>query len=186
MAKTLIALASHLENRFQRPAKLVVWAHNSYVGDARATEMGERGEHNIGQLIREAHPESSYLIGFSTYEGSVTAANNWGELPECKQVAPAMVGSYEALFHEVNRPRFLLHLSGHKGLEQALSVPRLQRAIGVVYRPDAEYLSHYFFARLPYQFDSLLHFDRTTAVIPLPPQSLSAAEEPLETWPEGL
>ena len=167
MAETLNVLANHLENRFNRPAKIIVWAHNSHVGDARATEMNDQGEVNIGQLAREHHDEDVYLIGFSTYEGTVTAASDWGAPAECKTINPGIEGSYEDLFHHVKHKNFLLDLRNNKEIEHYLHIPRLQRAIGVIYRPETERASHYFFSRLPYQFDSIIHFDKTTAVEPL-------------------
>lgn len=167
MVETLNILADHLENRFKKPAKIVIWAHNSHVGDARATEMGEQGEVNIGSLMREQHDMDTYLIGFSTYQGTVTAASDWDEPAECKQVSPGFEGSYEELFHHIKYKKFLLDLHANAKLEHYLHLPRLQRAIGVVYRPETERTSHYFFTRLPYQFDSIIHFDKTKAVQPL-------------------
>lgn len=166
MAETLNVLADHLEHRFNKPAKIIVWAHNSHVGDARATEMGERGEVNIGQLVREQHTDT-YSIGFSTYEGFVTAASNWDEPAERKKIVPGFSESYEELFHQLRYKNFILHLIGNDELDHFLKIPRLQRAIGVIYRPETERLSHYFFTHLPYQFDSLIHFDKTTALQPL-------------------
>lgn len=166
MAETLNVLADHLEHRFNKPAKIIIWAHNSHVGDARATEMGERGEVNIGQLVREQHTDT-YAIGFSTYEGFVTAASNWGEPAERKKIATGFSESYEELFHHLHYRNFILHLRGNEELDNFLKIPRLQRAIGVIYRPETERLSHYFFTQLPYQFDSLIHFDKTTALEPL-------------------
>jgi len=168
MTKTLNTLADHLEKKFNQPAKIIVWAHNSHVGDARATEMGEKGEVNIGQLVRENHDSNdTYLIGFSTYSGFVTAANNWGAPAEYKSVNPGMAGSYEELFHHLKYKNFLLDLNNNEQLEHYFHIPRLQRAIGVIYRPETERFSHYFFTHLPYQFDSIIHFDETTAVQPL-------------------
>lgn len=167
MMETLNTLSDHLENRFNKPAKIIIWAHNSHVGDARATEMGQKGEINIGQLVREQHDADTYLIGFSTYEGFVTAASEWDGPAETKPITPGLPGSYEALFHDVKYPEFLLHLTEDKQLEHFLNISRLQRAIGVVYRPETERLSHYFFTYLPYQFDSLIHLDQTTAIKPL-------------------
>jgi erythromycin esterase-like protein len=166
MTETLSVLADHLEDRFNKPAKIIIWAHNSHVGDARATEMGARGEVNIGQLIREQHT-NTYSIGFSTYDGSVTAASNWDEPAQRKKIVPGLRGSYEELFHQTAYKNFILHLSDNEELEHFLKIPRLQRAIGVIYRPETERLSHYFFTHLPYQFDSLIHFDTTNAVEPL-------------------
>lgn len=167
MAETLNVIADHLENIFAKSAKIVVWAHNSHIGDARATEAGERDEINIGQLVREQHDNNAYLIGFSTYTGTVTAANDWDEPYECKSVNPALDSSYEHVFHDTHNQNFLLNLRGNSQLEHFLQLPRLERAIGVIYRPDTERQSHYFFARMPYQFDSIIHFDITTAVKPL-------------------
>lgn len=166
MSETLNILVDYLEHNFNKPAKIVIWAHNSHIGDARATEMGEKGEVNIGQLIREQHIDT-YSIGFSTYDGFVTAASNWDEPAECKKIVPGLKGSYEELFHEVKAKNFILNLAGNEQIEHYLKIPRLQRAIGVIYRPETERQSHYFFTHLPYQFDSIIHFDNTTAVQPL-------------------
>lgn len=167
MAETINVLADHLENRFNMPAKIIIWAHNSHIGDARATEVSERGEINIGQLAREQHDRDTYLIGFSTNYGSVTAASDWDNPAECKKINPGLEGSYEELFHQVSHKNFLLNLRNNKELEHYLHIPRLQRAIGVIYRPETERESHYFFTKLPYQFDSIIHFDKTTAVEPI-------------------
>ncbi len=167
MAETLNVLADHLENRFGKPAKIIVWAHNSHVGDARATEMGARGELNLGQLVREQHDGHTYSIGFSTYEGYVTAASNWDEPSQKMKIKPGMPGSYEELFHEVRYKHFFLNLIDNPELEYFFKIPRLQRAIGVIYRPETERFSHYFFTYLPYQFDALIHFDKTNALVPL-------------------
>ncbi|KTC67938.1 erythromycin esterase [Legionella birminghamensis] len=167
MAETINVLADHLEHRFDKPAKIIIWAHNSHVGDARATEMGGQGEVNIGQLVREQYTDT-YSIGFSTYEGFVTAASNWDMPAECKKIVPGFEESYEELFHQLRYKKFSLHLIGNEEVAHYLKIPRLQRAIGVIYRPETERLSHYFFTQLPYQFDSLIHFDKTTALQPLP------------------
>ena len=168
MFETLNTLSDHLEKKFKKPAKIVVWAHNSHVGDARATEMGTNGELNLGQLIREYHDEGeTFLLGFSTYQGSVTAAYEWGGPAENKKVNPGLPGSYEELFHHVKYKNFLLDLKNRDKLEHLFKLPRLQRAIGVIYRPESERISHYFFTRLIYQFDALIHMDKTTAVTPL-------------------
>lgn len=167
MAETLNVLADHLETRFNKPAKIIIWAHNSHVGDARATEMGERDEFNLGQLVREQYDTHSYSLGFSTYEGTVMAASDWGRAGQKKQVTPGLPGSYEDLFHHVKYENFFLSLLKQEKLEHYLKIPRLQRAIGVIYRPDTERYSHYFFTQLPYQFDGLIHFDKTSAVQPL-------------------
>jgi erythromycin esterase-like protein len=186
MADTLEALASHLESSTPQGAKIVVWAHNSHVGDARATEMGEAGELNIGQLARERHPGETMLIGFSTFEGSVTAASNWGDPAERKRVRPGLPGSYERLFHDVAVPRFSLLTHELGPLRTRLREPRLQRAIGVIYRPDTERQSHYFHCRLADQFDAIMHLDVTRAVEPLERSAAWGAEDLPETYPTGV
>ena len=166
MAETINILADHLENRRNKPAKIIIWAHNSHVGDARATEMSERGEVNIGQLVREQHTDT-YSIGFSTHDGFVTAATDWDTPALRRAIVPGFSESYEELFHHVSYKNFILNLRGNETLDHYLNTPRLQRAIGVIYRPETERLSHYYFTHLPYQFDSIIHFDKTTAVQPL-------------------
>ncbi len=190
MAETLDALVAHLDREGGR-AKVVLWAHNSHLGDARATEMGEGGEWNVGQLVRERYDADAVLVGFSTYTGTVTAADDWDEPPKRKRVRPALPGSYEALFHEVGHevglPDFLLPLrGGDDKVVEGLRAPRLERAIGVIYRPETERFSHYFHARLSEQFDALLHFDETRAVEPLEPDAGWASGEPPETFPSGV
>jgi erythromycin esterase-like protein len=174
MAETLDALVRHLDRNGGR-AKVVLWAHNSHLGDASATEMAARGEYNVGQLVRRSYGRDAVLVGFTTHSGAVTAANDWDEPPQRQQVRPGLPGSYEALFHEAGLPAFLLPLMGGRapaGLEER----RLERAIGVIYRPETERASHYFHARLPDQFDAILHIDQTHAL-----QALDAAAPPLET-----
>ena len=186
MMETLQALVAHLSRQGQE-AKVVIWAHNSHLGDARATEMGEMGELNLGQLVREHYGQEAALVGWSTYAGTVTAASNWDEPPERKRVRPALAGSYEALFHETTLPRFLLNLRADKeGVSDALREPRLQRAIGVIYRPETERQSHYFHARLADQFDVVLHFDETRAVEPLERSAGWETGEAPETFPSGV
>ncbi|HEU4722690.1 MAG TPA: erythromycin esterase family protein [Gemmatimonadaceae bacterium] len=187
MVETLEALMTFLAARQpRRRAKIVVWAHNSHLGDARATEMWSRGELNVGQLVRQRHARESVLIGFSTYTGTVTAASNWDEPAERKVVRPALPDSYEALFHEVGPRNFFLDLAQRGHALQALDEPRLQRAIGVIYRPETERLSHYFFARLPAQFDIILHYDTTRAVEPMERTGLWTRGELPETYPSAL
>ncbi|HKP52848.1 MAG TPA: erythromycin esterase family protein [Chloroflexia bacterium] len=166
MAETLDALLAHLDRKGER-SKVIVWAHNSHLGDARATEMGDRGEYNIGQLARQRYGNDAVLVGFSTYAGTVTAANNWDEPGQLMRVRPGLPGSYEALFHEVDLPRFMLFPRRDGSTPDGLREPRLQRAIGVIYRPETERLSHYFRTRLPDQFDAMIHIDETRAVEPL-------------------
>ncbi len=183
MADTLDALINHLEKR-QAPAKIVVWAHNSHLGDARATELGAGGELNVGQLVRERYGPDCVLVGLTTYTGTVTAASDWGQAFWRKQVRPALPGSYEALFHDTGLPRFLLKLSGGREIP-GLMESRLERAIGVIYRPETERISHYFEARLPDQFDVVLHFDETQALEPLEPTAQWLTGEVPETFPTG-
>jgi erythromycin esterase-like protein len=155
-----------------------VWAHNSHIGDARATEMGKiRDELNIGQLCREAYGAEARLLGFGTDRGTVAAASDWDGPMEIKNVRPAHEDSYEWLCRESGRERFLLDLSAESvdALHYALLQPRLERAIGVIYRPETELLSHYFEAQLPRQFDAWLWFEQTSAVTPLGTAELSGA-----------
>jgi erythromycin esterase-like protein len=182
MGETLEALCVHL-GRQRDPAKIVIWAHNSHLGDARATDRSRRGEINLGQLIREAHGREAFLVGFTTHRGTVTAASDWGSPAERKAVRPALAGSYEALLHAACPDRFQLDLrSGVEGLPKRL----LERAIGVIYRPETERVSHYFRADLTEQFDALLHFDETRAVEPLERSSQWDAGELAETYPFGV
>ena len=184
MAETLESLVSFLTGEGPA-AKVVVWAHNSHLGDARATQMGAQGETNLGQLVRERHGLNSILVGFTTYEGTVTAASRWGGPAERKRVRPALPGSYEALLHEAGLERSLLLLRGDHRVA-GLGQPRLERAIGVIYRPETERTSHYFHSSLSVQFDALLHFDRTRAVEPLERTALWQQAEVPETFPSGL
>jgi len=185
MMESLVRLALHL-SKSRPPAKIVVWAHNSHLGDARATQMGERGELNLGQLVREHFGREAVSIGFTTYDGTVTAASDWDGPAERKNVRPAHPESYEALFHEVDVPNFFLDLRKDVDVAAQLRKERLERAIGVIYRPDTELISHYFHARLPDQFDAILHYDHTRAVEPLERTAEWEAGEVEETFPSGL
>jgi erythromycin esterase-like protein len=180
MVETLDALKEHLGGS---SAKIVVWAHNSHLGDARATQMGQSGELNVGQLVRERHGENAVLVGFTTYTGTVTAASDWDGPAERKRVRPALSGSYEALFHETGTPSFLLNLRDANWLYGVLNPQRLERAIGVIYLPESERVSHYFYARLAEQFDAVIHLDQTRAVEPLGRTSQWEAGEVPETFP---
>lgn len=166
-------------------AKAVVWEHNSHVGNAAATEMGARGEHNVGQLARAAFGDAAYLVGFGTDRGVVAAASDWGGPMELKHVRPAHADSYERLCHDAAVPAFLLALRQPRraSLRDELAEPRLERAIGVIYRPETELASHYFQAVLPAQFDEYIWFDDTHAVHALAPP---ATQGPPETYPFGL
>jgi erythromycin esterase-like protein len=183
MMETLQALLAH-NRQGAGDARAVVWAHNSHLGDARATQMGEGGELNLGQLVREAYGTQARLIGFTTHTGTVTAASNWDEPAQRKRVRPSLAASYERLFHDLGIGQFQLRLAD-AATREALSTPRLERAIGVIYRPDSERASHYFQARLPQQFDAILHIDETHALEPLEAWSLDEADLP-ETYPSAL
>jgi erythromycin esterase-like protein len=186
MVETLDALETHLKEQ-QEEARIIVWAHNSHLGDARATEMNDKGEFNVGQLVRHKHGRDAVLVGFTTSGGTVTAASEWDAPAERMQVHPALEESYEAVFHEVAYPRFLLDLRDEENeVVFNLRAPRLERAIGVIYRPESERLSHYFEARLPDQFDAVLHFDQTRAVEPLERTAEWQTGEVEETFPMGL
>ena len=187
MAETLDTLTTFLTEQHGAPAKVVVWAHNSHLGDARATEMGRRGELNLGQLVTEAHGRESVRIGFTTFTGSVTAASDWGAPAERKMVRPALRESYEALFHDVGFRNFFLDLRAPNAAVTGLwEPPRLERAIGVIYKPETERLSHYFHARLPRQFDAIFHYDVTRALEPLERTGLWDRGEMPETYPTAL
>ncbi len=184
MVDTLDALMTHLGRR--GPAKIVVWAHNSHVGDARATQMGTQRQITVGQLVRERHPGRAVSIGLLTSLGTVSAASAWDRPVERKTILPPRNGSYEQLFSEVGLPRFFLDPRRFHGVRDALAAVRLERAIGVIYRPDTERLSHYFEARLPDQFDMVLHFDHTRAVEPLERTAEWQPAELPETYPSAL
>jgi erythromycin esterase-like protein len=189
MAETLDHLANYLSQAVGQPAKLVLWAHNSHLGDARATDMGRMGELNVGQLARERYAQAAFSVGFSTYTGTVTAASNWDEPAQRKNVRPALSESYESLFHDTDLKAFYLNLRPSEPAVEALQPSRLERAIGVIYRPQTERVSHYFDACLPKQFDALLHFDQTQAVEPLERTAeweLGEAKEAPETYPYGV
>jgi len=182
MAETLEGLLDHLG----KGSRIVVWAHNSHLGDARATEMGDEGELNVGQLVRERFGSASLLVGFTTYYGTVTAAHEWDGAAERMPVVPSLAGSVEAIFHEVGLPRFFLPLRDPGEALGALREPRLERAIGVIYRPATERASHYFSARIAEQFDAVVHLDRTRAVEPLDRVERWTPLEPPESFPTGM
>ena len=185
MAETLVELEGFLAAGGAEP-RVVVWAHNSHLGDARATEMGQAGELNVGQLVRERLGEAAALVGFSTDHGTVTAAREWDGPAHRRHVRPALPGSYERLCHEAGIPRFILPLRTDAELGSALAPERLERAIGVIYVPETERRSHYFRALLPQQFDFLIHIDETRAVEPLERTALWNDGEVAETFPSGL
>ena len=187
MADTVDLLAEHLGDG--APAKLVIWAHNSHVGDARATELGDEGQITLGQVLRQRHPNETALVGMTTHTGTVLAAYDWDEPGERERVRPSLPGSWEELFHASELARFY---ATSAQLRRAVGdqVDRLQRAIGVVYRPETERRSHYLHARLADEFDVIVHVDETHAVEPLDP--IGALPEPApapdvpETFPTGV
>jgi erythromycin esterase-like protein len=187
MVDTLDALAIHLGRQRGAPAKVVVWAHNSHLGDARATEVAAQGQLNVGQLVRERHAGDCRLAGFTTFTGTVTAADDWGGPAERKKVRPALRDSYERLFHGVDEKAFSIAVAhAPPTAAELLRSPRLERAIGVIYRPRTERQSHYFRARLADQFDALIHVDETRAVEPLERTARWEEGEVPETFPYAV
>jgi erythromycin esterase-like protein len=168
-------------------SKGIVWEHNSHVGDAAATEMSVRGEHNVGQLCRAQFARSVYIVGFGTDHGTVAAASNWDEPMQRMKVRPSDSASYERIFHESDVPAFTMHLRDpvRRAVREELEQPRLERAIGVIYRPETELASHYFYASLAHQFDEYIWFDETRAVRPLGTTPRRNVEVP-DTYPFGL
>ncbi len=171
-------------------SKAVVWAHNSHIGDARATEVSARGEFNLGQRVRETFGDSTYLIGFGTDHGTVAAASEWGGAMQVMQVQPSHSDSYERLCHDVKTDNFLLPLRNTNSrnpiqdiTRKKLLAERLQRAIGVTYDPEDELNKHYFYSSLPRQFDEYIWFDETRAVKPLSRQTIKGVPD---TFPFGL
>lgn len=185
MMQTLLMLLEHLSQN-HGGSKVVVWAHNSHLGNASATSMGARGEFNIGQLVREHFGEKALSVGFTTHHGTVTASSDWDAPAERKRVRPGLEGSYEELFHRTGIPNFWLDCHADPQILSFLRQTRLERAIGVIYRPDTELQSHYFRSSLPDQFDAILHYDETRAVEPLERTVEWTAGEVDETYPSGL
>jgi protein-L-isoaspartate(D-aspartate) O-methyltransferase len=179
MFETLEMLLSFRGKR----SRAVVWAHNSHLGDARATAMAARGEHNVGQLCRQKFGQGAYLIGMGTHAGTVAAASDWDGPMEIKSVRPSHERSYERLCHDSALTAFTLPMRPRTEVRERLSAPRLERAIGVIYRPETELASHYFEAVLPRQFDEYIWFDRTSAVTPLDSVLLHGVPD---TYPFGL
>jgi erythromycin esterase-like protein len=188
MAETLDALLTHLDGHDDRqPARIVVWAHNSHVGDARATEVSADGQLTLGQLARERYGDEARLLGFSTYRGTVTAASEWGGIAERKTVRPGLPNSVEELMHETDKESFYVPMRDDDRVSaDALDDVRLGRAIGVIYRPETERQSHYFHVRPAEQFDAMIHIDTTRALEPLELTSEWIAGELPETYPTGL
>jgi len=183
MMETAENLIEHHRER-GRPAKMIVWAHNSHLGDARATEMGHHGELNLGQLFRQRHDAHVVLVGMTTHAGTVTAASDWDAPGERKKVRQSLPGSYERLFHDTGSGKFFLPLRG--GGASPLPKQMLERAIGVIYRPESERVSHYFGADLASQFDCVYHLDETRALEPLEKHERWLEGEVPETYPSGI
>src|SRR6476659_2683238 len=162
-----------------------VSAHNSHIGNAEATEMATRGEYNLGQLCRREFGDQAYLVGFGTHSGTVAAASEWDGPMEVKNVQPARSDSYERLCHATGLAHFMLGLRGRCDLcgPAGLGKQRLERAIGVIYRPENELASHYFRASLPAQFDEYIWFDSTRAVTPLETAEIKGLPD---TYPFGV
>jgi len=182
MFQTINQLIKHYELKGIKKPKIIIWAHNSHIGNAQATEMNKRGEYNIGQLIKKQYNKNSFSLGFTTYEGTVSAASDWHGPVERKFVQKALQDSYEELFHTVEIPNFLLLLHNKEIVPQTL----LERAIGVIYKPETERMSHYFYAHLSQQFDAIMHCDKTTAIEPLEKTAQWIKGETPETYPSGL
>jgi erythromycin esterase-like protein len=186
MADVVDAVSAHLAKPdASRPhgghlqPRVVIWAHNSHVGDARPSEIGRSGELSLGQLLRERHGDAAVrLVGFSTYEGSVTAARDWGQDPQRMHLRPAASDTWEALFHRMGAPRFRLDMRRVGSPSE-----RPERAVGVVYLPERERSAHLFGAHLHLRYDHLLYYDRTRALAPLDPWGALAEEDLPETWP---
>ena len=185
MAQTLQALDRHLASTNGTPPRIAVWAHNSHLGDASATEMGDAGEWNVGQLARERYGADAVLVGFSTHRGWVTAADDWDEPAQRKRVRDGLEGSWEDVFHRAGFERAVLILRGNDAVRKMAMERRLQRAIGVIYRPETERMSHYFETTLAEQFDAMVHIDETNALQPLDSGERRTTEAP-ETYPSGV
>ncbi|NEX61120.1 erythromycin esterase family protein [Noviherbaspirillum galbum] len=188
MLETLEALRDYLSARKGRPARIVVWAHNSHIGDARSTEMGWEGQLNLGQLARERFGmDDTFLLGFTTHGGTVTAASDWDGATERKAIVPSMPGSLERLLHDVGLESFLIRFRDRPQLRDLLHQSDwLERAIGVIYLPQSERISHYFQARPARQFDAIIHVDTTSALRPLDKSSHWNDDEVPDTFPSGM
>jgi erythromycin esterase-like protein len=167
MAENVEAIADHVAQMTGREGKVVMWSHNTHSGDARATFAADRGELNIGQLMRQRHGNDAFLVGFFSYIGTVFAAPEWDAPGRLYEMRPALPGSYSELFHKLGLSSFSLLMRGNPSLRDVLAAPMLERAIGVIYAPQTERQSHYFPARLAEQFDAVIFFDRSSAVTPL-------------------
>ncbi len=181
MMETVMEITRYYTTNKLHP-KIIIWAHNSHIGNAAATQMASHGEFNIGQLVKEQFNKKAYSVGFTTYNGTVSAASDWHMPVERKIIRDALPKSYEHLFHQVGISPFLLLLSDKNIVPSQL----LERAIGVVYAPHTERQSHYFYASLAQQFDAVIHYDTTSAVEPLEKSSMWIEGEAPEAYPSGL
>lgn len=186
MADTVDALDAHLQLTRGRAPRMALWAHNSHLGDAQATEMGEIGEWNLGQLMRQRHGAQVFNLGMSTHHGWVTAADDWDAPAQRNRVRPGLPSSWEDLLHQTGNERFMLVFRNNPHLSWLTRGLRLQRAIGVIYRPLTERMSHYFHTRLSRQFDALIHVDATHALEPLDKGPVWVSGEAPETYPSGM
>ncbi len=186
MIETLDQLVLYLNKKLRNPAKIITWAHNSHVGDARATEFRIRGQFNIGQLAREKYANKALLIGFLTNSGSVTAASKWDGIAEQKHVRSALSYSYEQFLHNLSPSNFLINFKTDEQIKKLIPNELLERAIGVIYLPESERESHYFRANLAKQFDIVIYIDKTSAVRPLEVTAVWHKGEVFETFPSGL
>jgi erythromycin esterase-like protein len=167
MADAVAEIARHAEALSGRPGKVAIWAHNTHVGDARSTAAAQRGELNLGQLLRQRHGEGAFLVGFLTHSGTVMAAPEWDASGRVYTLRPAIPESDAGLFHARRLGNALMVFRGNEAATSALAGTRPQRAVGVIYRPEDERVSHYFDARLSRQFDAVVYIDRTSALSPL-------------------
>jgi erythromycin esterase-like protein len=186
MFEVLTHLIHYFNSHLSVPPKAIVWAHNSHIGNAAATESKLRHELNIGQLVKERYGDDAFLLGFTTYKGTVIAAREWDSPAEQREVKRALAGSWEDLFHQLSLPEFLLLLDNSETQTILRDMePKLQRAIGVIYRPETERQSHYFYSHISSQFDGLIHIDQTSALSPIDTVSIKD-EEPPETFPSSF
>lgn len=186
MVEVIADIDRHISKRKGSPAKIIVWAHNSHIGDASFTQQGRGGEISVGQLMRVRYPNETFLLGFTTYTGTVTAASEWDGVAERKEVQPGMAGSFEKLFHDLEIEKFYLIFKNFPKVVKALPLNYLERAIGVVYLPETERQSHYFYSDIAKQFDAIIHIDKTSAVKPLELLSKPVKKDVPETYPSGF
>lgn len=190
MADTVAAVAQHLDRALGRPCRIVVWGHNAHLGDARATETAAHGELSVGRLLRERHGSDAFIVGFTTYDGLVTAAPDWGAPPARVAMRPAAAGSHELLLHffveSIGVEDVVVLPDAERRLPDVLRTERLERAVGVVFRPQAERFGRWLRARLADQFDALVHLDRTSALAPLERGEARAAADLPDTYPSAL